>query len=65
MTQVTAVVSTTTGATLNYDSVVIFTLVEEDGKFKVLNCKEIGDADKRSAIFTGILKAAAEKAAAQ
>ena len=64
MTQITAVFSTVFGATLNYDTVVIYTFVEEDGELKILNCKDFSDPRQRSALIAGTLKAMAERVAA-
>lgn len=64
MTQIRCVFSTVFGATINYDTVVTFTFVEEGGGLKVLHCKDFGDAQQRDAIIAGTLKAAAERVAA-
>ena len=64
MTQATAVASMIDGTTHEYDSVSIFTLVEEDGETKVLESKDFADPHKRSAFYAGISKAAAQVAAA-
>ena len=60
--QITAVFTTVFGATLNYDTILIYTFVEEDGEFKVLHYKHFGDSQQRSALEA--LKAAAEKVTA-
>lgn len=36
------------GTTFDYDSLSIFTLVEEDGAFKILDFKDFADPEKRS-----------------
>jgi len=56
--------STVFGTTLNYEAVLIFTLVEEDGEVKILLCKDFADPQQRSAHIAGTLKAAAERVAA-
>jgi len=58
------VFSTVFGETLNYDSVVIYTLVEEDEELKILHLKHFGDPKQRGALIGGTLKAMAERAAA-
>jgi len=58
------VFSTVFGATLNYDSVLVYTLVEEDGELKILHLKHFGDPKQRGALIAGTLKAMAERAAA-
>jgi len=55
------VFTTVFGATLNYDTILIYTFVKEDGEFKVLHCKYFGDPQQRSAPVAEALKAAAEK----
>ena len=64
--QIMAVFSTVFGATLNYDTILIYNFVEEDGEFKVLHCKHFSDPQQCSALITEALKAAAncEKVAA-
>ena len=39
------------GTTVEYDSVAIITLVEEDGEIKVREFKDITDAEKRTRFF--------------
>ena len=56
--------STVFGATLNYDSIITYTLVEEDGELKILHCKDFSDPQQRSALIAGTVKAAAERVAA-
>jgi len=58
------VFSTAFGATINYDNVVTYTLVEEDGELKILRCKIFGDPQQCDAIIAGTVKAAAERVAA-
>lgn len=57
--QASAVCTTIHGTTVTYHSVVIFTLVEEDGELKILNCKDFADAQKRDAFVAGTAKAVA------
>ena len=64
MTQVTGVFSTVLGATLAWDTVLIYTLVEEDGELKVIHCKDFGDPQQRSTFIGGTAKAAVERVAA-
>ena len=52
--------SLTDGTTHEYDTVSIYTLVEEDGEIKVLESKDFADPQKRSAFYAGIAKAAAQ-----
>jgi hypothetical protein len=47
------------GTTCDYDTVVILSLVEEDGEIKVLELKDFCDPQKRSAFYAGAAKAAA------
>ena len=64
MAQLTAVFSSVFGATFNYDTTLIYTLVEEDGEFKILYCKDFSDPQQRNALIAGTVKAAAERVAA-
>ena len=57
-------VTAVSGATLPYDTVVIVTLVEEDGELKVLQSKDIANPQKRDAFFAGLIKAAAGRVVA-
>ena len=59
--QLTAGFSTVFGATYDYEAIVTYTFVEEDGELKVLNCKDFSNPQQRSALVTGTLKAAAER----
>lgn len=56
--------TTVFGVTLPYDTVAIITLVEEDGKLKVLHCKDFADPKKRDAFIAGAIKAAAQRVVA-
>ena len=49
---------------INYEAVIIYTLVEEDGELKILLCKGFADPQQHSAHIAGTLKAAAKRAAA-
>jgi hypothetical protein len=64
MTQITCVHSTIFGTTLNYDTILTFTIVEEDGELKIIHCKDFGNPQQRDAFFAGTIKAAAERVAA-
>ena len=57
-------VNTTLGDTFNYDTVLIITLIEEDGELKVLHCKDFSDPQKREAYLAGVAKAVAQKSPA-
>jgi len=63
-TQMSSTLSTVFGTTLDYETVLIYTLVEEDGELKALLCKDFGDPQQRSVHVAGTLKAAAERVAA-
>lgn len=56
--------NTILGETFNYDTVVIITLVEEDGELKVLHCKDFSDPQKRDAYLAGVTKAAVQELSA-
>ena len=62
-TQATRVLSTVFGGTFVYDALTILTLAEEDGELKVFHSKDFADPEKRLAVFTGAVNAAAEKTA--
>lgn len=47
MTQWTSLHTLPDGTTLDYDSLTIITLVEEDGKLKILEFKDFSDPEKR------------------
>lgn len=64
MAQVGLVFHTIYGTTLPYDSLMIFTLIEEDGELKILSCKDFADPQKRNAFIAGTTKAAAVRASA-
>ena len=53
----TAIWATADGTVVNYDTVLIFTFVEEDGKLKVLDLKDFSDPEKRQAFHTEAAKA--------
>ena len=63
-TQATTLSSTVSGTTFNYDTVLTYTFVEEDGELKILHCKNFANPLQRSALIAGTLKAAAERVAA-
>jgi hypothetical protein len=52
------------GTTQDYDSVLILSLVEEDGDIKILELKDFTDPQKRSAFYAGIAKVVAKGAPA-
>jgi len=54
------VCSTINGTTLDYDSLSIFSLVDEDGGTRVIEFRDFSDPQKRSTFFAGIAKAAAK-----
>ena len=54
--------STVDGATLDYETVCIFSLVEEEGELKVDEFKDFADPQKRAAFFAGVAKATAKGA---
>jgi hypothetical protein len=56
----TAVWSTLDGKAINYDTVLIFSFVEEDGELKVVDIKDFSDAEKRNAFHTEASKALAQ-----
>jgi len=58
------VFSTVFGGTFNYDSVVTYTLIEEDEELNLLRCKVFGDPQQCDALIAGTVKAAAERVAA-
>ena len=64
MTQITCVFSTVFGATLDYDTLLTYTFVEEDGELKILRCKDFGNPQQRDALIAGTAKATAERVAA-
>lgn len=55
--QTTAVWSTVDGTAVNYDTVLIFTFIEEDGELKVVDIKDFADSEKRNAFHTEASKA--------
>jgi hypothetical protein len=64
MTQLTVVISLVDGTTYDYETVVIISLVEEDGEIKLIGVKDFSDPQKRSGFYAGIAKAAAKGAPA-
>jgi hypothetical protein len=53
----TAIWSTAGGTSVNYDTVLIFSFVDEDGELKVLDLKDFSDPEKRNAFHTQASKA--------
>jgi hypothetical protein len=47
----TALLTPPDSATLEYDSVTIISLVEEDGELKVLGLKDFADSEKRVKVY--------------
>lgn len=56
VTQVTFLFTTTEGTTIDYDSLIIFTFVDEDGEVKVLEAKDFSDPEKRKAFHVEAAK---------
>jgi len=56
----TAVWSTVDGTATNYDTVLIFSFIEEDGELKVVDIKDFADPEKRDAFHTEASKASAK-----
>ena len=52
------------GGTFDYDSVVTYTLIEEDEELNILRCGVFGDPQQCDALTAGTAKAAAERVAA-
>ena len=57
VTQATAEFTTIEGTTIDYDSLVVISFVEEDGKLKVLELKDFCDPQKRSVLHATAAKA--------
>lgn len=55
--QITFHVTTADGTKLDYDSVIINTLVEEDGELKILENKDFCDPDKRDKLHGWVIRA--------
>lgn len=53
---------TTDGDKLEYDSLSIFTLVEEDDELKVSEFKDFSDPEKREKVHAWVAKALAKRA---
>ena len=56
--------STVFGGSYHYDTIAIVDVIEEDGEFKVVRCKDFADPQKRGAHVADSAKAVAERAAA-
>ena len=54
---------TVSGATYNYDTMLTYTLVKEDGELKFIHCKDFANPEQRSALFAGTVRAAKKAAA--
>jgi hypothetical protein len=50
------------GVTLDYDSLVIFTIVEENGELKFAEIKDFSDPEKRGNLHSWFAKALAQRA---
>ena len=61
-TQMTADVVTVDGTELDYDTLSIFTLVEEDGQLKISNFRDFCDPAKRHRLHGWALDALAQMA---
>ena len=59
-TQLTATFTTAEGTAHDYDSVCIFSFVEEDGRLKISNLKDFSDPHKRGAFHAVAAKALAK-----
>jgi hypothetical protein len=57
VTQATAEFTTIEGTTIDYDSLVVISFVEEDGRLKVLELKDFCDPHKRSVLHSTAAKA--------
>ena len=62
--QATCMFSTIFGARIDYDTIVTYALVEEDGELEILHCKGFSNPKKDSALIAGTVKAATERMAA-
>lgn len=51
--------TTVDGTTLDYDSLMISSFVEEDGETKVIEAKDFSDPEKRGAFYAEVAKALA------
>lgn len=58
--QMTAVSSTVEGNTLEYNSLCILTLVEEDGELRIDDFKDFSDPEKRGKFHTWVAKVLVE-----
>lgn len=56
--------STVFGASYHYDTIAIVDVIEEDGEFKVVRCKDFADPQQRGAHVAGSVKAVADRVAA-
>jgi hypothetical protein len=56
MMQLKFLFTTVDGITFDYDAVSIITLVEEDGKLRMLEVKDFADPEKRSLFYAGAAK---------
>jgi hypothetical protein len=54
--QAKSICHTTDGETLDYDTLMVITLIEEDGEPKIVNFKDFSDPEKRSKLHAWIAK---------
>ena len=60
MIQLSGVFHPVDGPTLDYDSLAILTLVEEDGQLKVVDFKDFSDPEKRNNLHGWVAQALAK-----
>jgi hypothetical protein len=61
-TQATGVFSFVDGTSCDYDTLIIISLVEEDGEIKILDIKDFSDPQKRSGFYAAAAKVVAKGA---
>lgn len=54
--QITFTFTTVNDTPLNYDSVIVVSFTDEDGKTKLLDCKDFADPKQRGEYFAEITK---------
>ena len=62
--EATTLCRTVEGTTLDYDTLAIFTLVEEDGELKVLGVKDFANPEQRGRLHSWVAQALAKGVAA-
>ena len=60
MTQLSATIQIVGGTKFDYDTLAVFTLVEEGGELKVAHIKDFPDPEKRSKYYSWVAKTLAE-----